>query len=421
MRRVLEVFSKEPRARWFLLASLQSSIGTGAATVALVIIAYDRLHSPWAITLILLAEWLPSMVAGPVFGAMADRWSRRACAVGADVLSAAAFVGLGFAHSFGLTLALALAAGVGISLWSPAILAALPSLVEPERRAAVTSLYGAVRDTGRTAGPLVAALAFPLVGTETVMVVNGATFAASAVAMALIPFGAREAPAGPRPSLLAEAREGLVITWRLPAFHVILWASTAIISTAAMINVGELLLARTIGASASGYALLVVAAGGGIVIGSLLGARGGELHELKRRYVISILLIGVSILSLAVVHAFGLALLGFLAMGIGNGLLVVHERLIVQAAVPSRLLGRAFAVLDMLTGWGYAGAFIVAGALIAAIGTRATFALAGGGVLLVWLLAALALRRVWLPPGEQGASDEERGPERREPAMRGSR
>src|SRR3954453_17983752 len=132
MRRVLEVFSKEPRARWFLLASLQSSFGTGAATVALVIIAYDRLHSPWAITLILLAEWLPSMVAGPVFGAMADRWSRRACAVGADVLSAAAFVGLGFAHSFGLTLALALAAGVGISLWSPAILAALPSLVEPE-------------------------------------------------------------------------------------------------------------------------------------------------------------------------------------------------------------------------------------------------------------------------------------------------
>src|SRR3954452_3740728 len=128
MRRVLEVFSKETRARWFLLASLQSSVGTGAATVALVIIAYDRFHSPWAITLILLAEWLPSMVAGPLFGAMVDRWSRRGCAIAADVLSAASFVALGFVDSFELTVALALAAGVGISLWSPAILAALPSL-----------------------------------------------------------------------------------------------------------------------------------------------------------------------------------------------------------------------------------------------------------------------------------------------------
>src|SRR3954467_15767670 len=117
MRRGLEGFSKGPRARWFPLASLQSSIGTGAATVALVIIAYDRLRSPWAITLILLAEWLPSMGAGPLFGAMADRWSRRACAVGADLLSAASFIGLGFVSSFGATLALALAAGIGISLW----------------------------------------------------------------------------------------------------------------------------------------------------------------------------------------------------------------------------------------------------------------------------------------------------------------
>src|SRR3954467_11001243 len=106
MRRGLEGFSKGPRARWFPLASLQSSIGTGAATVALVIIAYDRLHSPWAITLILLAEWLPSMVAGPVFGAIVDRWSRRACAIAADLMSAAAFVALGFVDSFELTVAL---------------------------------------------------------------------------------------------------------------------------------------------------------------------------------------------------------------------------------------------------------------------------------------------------------------------------
>src|SRR5215213_5347151 len=238
MKAVLEVLSSERRARWFLLACLQSAIGTGAATVALLIIAYDRLHSPWAITAILLAEWLPSMVAGPLFGAVVDRLSRRWCAVVADLMSAGAFVALGLVDSFALTIALALVAGVGISLFSPAILAALPSLVQEDRQAAVTSLYGAVRDAGRTLGPLLAAIAFPLVGTETVMIINGATFAVSAAALAVIPFGARAGDGEPAPGalrgLLAEAREGMVAAWRLSGVRVVLWASTLIVACAAM-------------------------------------------------------------------------------------------------------------------------------------------------------------------------------------------
>jgi MFS family permease len=413
MRAVLEVLSRERRARWFLLASLQSAIGTGAATVALVILAYDRLRSPWAITLILLAEWLPSMVAGPLFGAVVDRWSRRACAIAADALSAVAFVALGLVDSFAATLALALVAGVGISLFSPAILAALPTLVEERREAAVTSLYGAVRDAGRTVGPLLAAIAFPLVGVGAVMAINGATFALSAVALAFIPFGARaeaggDEAAAPR-GLLAEAREGLVTAWRLAGVRVVLWASTAIVVCAAMVNVGELLLARKVGASASGFAVLMVAAGGGIVVGSLLGARGGELHDMKRRYLAAVLLTSVSILGLAASDAYATALFAFLAMGIGNGLVVVHERLIFHATVPQRLMGRAFAVLDTLTGWGYAAAFIAAGALISALGTRAMFALAGVGGVAVFVAATLALRGVWVPAADAP-----------EPALRGS-
>jgi MFS family permease len=421
MKAVLEVLSRERRARWFLLASLQSAVGTGAATVGLVIIAYDRLRSPWAITLILLAEWLPSMVAGPLFGAIADRWSRRGCAIAADVLSAGAFVGLAMVDSFGATVALALVAGVGISLFSPAILAALPSLVEEGHQAAVTSLYGAVRDAGRTVGPLLAALAFPIVGIETVMVINGATFALSALAMTAIPFGGpaeADGEAGVRRGLLAEAREGLVTAWRLAGVRVVLWASTAIVVCAAMVNVGELLLARKVGASASGFALLMVAAGGGIVIGSLLGARGGELHEMKRRYLAAVLLTGVSILGLAAVDGYAAALFAFLAMGIGNGLVVVHERLIFHATVPPRLMARAFAVLDTLTGWGYAAAFVAGGALISGIGTRGMFTVAGVGAVLVFVAAALGLRGEWLPAEERpepGAADE-----RPEPALGGS-
>src|SRR3954471_15157960 len=131
MGAVRAVIAKEPRARWFLLANAQSAIGTGAAVIALVVLAYDRLHSPWAISLVLLADFLPVMLLGPLFGAVADRWSRRGCAVAADTLRAGAFVGLGLVHSFEATVVLALVGGIGTALFSPAVLAALPSLASP--------------------------------------------------------------------------------------------------------------------------------------------------------------------------------------------------------------------------------------------------------------------------------------------------
>ncbi|HTP23600.1 MAG TPA: hypothetical protein VMJ65_28600 [Solirubrobacteraceae bacterium] len=42
---------------------------------------YHRLHSGWAIALVLLADFLP----GIVFGALADRFSQRSLAVDAEV------------------------------------------------------------------------------------------------------------------------------------------------------------------------------------------------------------------------------------------------------------------------------------------------------------------------------------------------
>jgi putative MFS transporter len=161
------------------------------------------------------------------------------------------------------------------------------------------------------------------------------------------------------------------------------------------VNVGELLLARALGASASGFAVLMVAMGLGVVSGSLLGARGGPLHALKPRYLAGILLVGAALLGLAAAPNYVTAFIAFFALGLGNGIVNVHERLIFHVAVPPRLMGRAFAVLDTLGGWGFAAAFISAGALISWLGTRGMFAIAGVGALIVWVAALLSLRRVW--------------------------
>jgi hypothetical protein len=69
----VELLRREPRVRGFFAAHAQSSLGNGAAYVALLVLAYDRLHSPWAITLVLLADMGAPMILGPFCGAAADR------------------------------------------------------------------------------------------------------------------------------------------------------------------------------------------------------------------------------------------------------------------------------------------------------------------------------------------------------------
>jgi MFS family permease len=116
---------------------------------------------------------------------------------------------------------------------------------------------------------------------------------------------------------------------------------------------------------------------------------------------IGILLLGVSLAALSLARSYPVAFVAFFGTGVGNGLIVVHERLIFHAAVKDRLLGRAFAILETLVGWGFAAAFLGGGAIIAALGARGMFAVAGGLGIAVWASAALALRGVWNGPAER--------------------
>ena len=121
------------------------------------------------------------LLLGAVMGAAADRWSRRTILVTADVLRAAAFVGLALVDSFAATVALAALAGVGQAAFTPAVMASLPSLVCEKRLPAAMGVYGAIQEFGFTVGPLLGAGAFALIGTTGVLFANGVTFAISAV------------------------------------------------------------------------------------------------------------------------------------------------------------------------------------------------------------------------------------------------
>ncbi len=396
---MLQLF-REPHTRLFFLAHAQSSLGTGAGYAGLVLVAYDRYPGAWGITLVLMADFVPATLLGPIFGAAADRWSRRTCAVIADVTRAAALIGIAFVGSIEATVALALLGGLGAGLFQPSILAGMPSLVGPARVAPALSLYGSIREIGTTVGPALAAIALFAIQADTLVLVDGITFAVSAVVLALLPFGAAPEHDGPpeerRPSLLADAREGIAATRRLPGVRTLIFTSGAVLLFAGMLNVAELLYARNeLGVDASGFSILVALGGAGIVIGSSLGARPASLAVQRRRYLAGVLLLGGALLGLAVTPEFAIACPVVVLVGIGNGLVLVYGRVLVQRIVPAGLLGRVFGIKDAVTSGAFGVAFVTAGALVSLLGTRELLAIAGAGAVAVWALASLLLRRSW--------------------------
>ncbi len=347
MREILELIKRERRARLFFLALGQSALGTGAALVALLIIALERFESPWAIGLILLADVVPGMLLGPVFGAVADRWSRRTCVIVADVIRVVAFAGLVVADDFALTVGFALVAGIGTALFQPASLAALPGLVDPARLPAATSLYGALMDVGFVAGPAIAAAFMLAGGPEAVLAANAVTFAISALLLASIRFG--DVPASgeeeaTRPSLIRDVRAGLAVAARIPGLRLLLLASAGALFFGGLFNVAELLLATDeLGASEEGFSILVAIYGLGFIGGSVAGARGGPVPLLRRRYLAGLLLAAIGTGASGLAPGPEVAAICFVGAGYGAGLLLVHERLLIQRLVPDRMGGRSSA------------------------------------------------------------------------------
>jgi MFS family permease len=397
MRAVVDLLRHERRARIFFLALAQSALGTGAAYVALLLIALDRFDSPWAIGLVLLADVVPAMFLGPIFGAVADRWSRRGCAVLGDALRAVAFLGLVLVDSFTATFALALLAGIGTGLFTPAALASLPTLVEQQRLPAATSLFGAIADLGFTAGPAIAAAVLLLGGPEVILGANAVSFGLSALILAALRFG--EAPPtmkleGSRPSLLREVRAGVVATAGMAGLRLVLVASGAALLFGAIFNVGQPLLAQDeLGSSEAGFAVLVTAYGLGFISGTLSGSKGGDLRLLRRRYLTGAFLMALGFAGSGLAPSVAPAVVTFLAAGYGNGMLLIYERLLIQALVPDALSGRVFGIRDALTGWAFALGFLVGPLLLDAVGIRTMVTAAGICGLVVWAATWLGLRR----------------------------
>jgi MFS family permease len=400
--------------RRFLLVSMQSSVGNAIGYVALLLLAYDRFRSPWAISLVLLADFLPAIVLAPVFGALADRFSRRLLAVSADLVRSAAFVGLAFAGSFAAILALALVAGIGTALYHPAAKSALAGLAAPHGDTAMGALV-TVWSASSVAGPAVATVLLLALSPSDLLLVDAATFLISAVVLSRLPLDREEAvpvaPAAPRPVVALDevnlaiaagtlvpaqdieapiahgVRAGLRAAREVDGLSAVIGVGVAATLAFSLMNVAEPLLATDeLKAGGAGFALLVCLYG----VGSTLGTLRGKAD--LRFLIVSLAGGGLLLCASAFAQSLLFAAVTFLGTGLFGGAVMSSDHQLVARLAPAEIRGRVFGVRDSLDAMAFCTAFAGGGLIASLGGSRAVFAVSGGGALLVAALATVTLR-----------------------------
>ena len=94
--------------------------------------------------------------------------------------------------------------------------------------------------------------------------------------------------------------------------------------------------------------------------------------------------------------------------GVGNGMVIVYQRLILQRVVAEGLLGRVFGMQAAADGAAFAAAFVFTGAILSVVSPRPLFAVAGVGSALVALVAYRSLSaHPYVPQPVAGAAEDE--------------
>jgi MFS family permease len=413
---VLALIRTAGPVRRFLLTALTSSIGNGVGYVALLLLAYDKFRSPWAVSLVLLADFLPAIVLAPLFGALADRHSRRTIVVSADLLRCSALVGLAFADPFELIVLLALLVGLGTALHHPASRSALAGLAGRRADNAMGALV-TVWSAASVLGPALGAVLLLGVSPSSLLLVNAATFLVSAVLLSRLPLD--RAPVGPSAVAssdnvnLAIAAGELVTAHEEAAIghgvHAGLRAARAVGGLGAVVGVGvsatlafslmnvaePLLAIDELDAGNAGFALLVCVYGIGSTIGAVRGR--AELRVLAGCLAGG----GLSLIASALVLTLPTAALTFLLTGLFAGGVMSTDHQLVTRMAPEAIRGRVFGLKDSLDAIAFCTAFAVGGLLGSLVGSRVVFAVAGCGALVVAAAAAVALRRVEVPVADE--------------------
>ena len=399
-REVFAVREFRPLFGTFLL----STAGDELARVALTVLVYQRTSSPLLSAMTFAIGHLPWLLGGPLLSALADRLPRHRVLIAADVTRAAL---LGLMAIPGTPLPVLLGLLFLVSLCAPpfesARSALMADVLEGDRYAVATSLTNITLQLAQVVGFLAAGALVAALSPSTALLIDGATFAVSALWLAAglqrRPAPVAEGGEGKR-SLWQDTGDGLRLIGRSPrllAIMGVLWIGTLFAYASEGVAAP---LVEELGHRTTAIGVLLAANPLGVTIGGLVVARLVAPDRRER------LVIPLVVLSLAPILAAGLVavlaepgefafalVVGLLFVsGLGASWLIPLNVSFVQA-VPGAYRGRAFGVaVSGLYGVQAIGA-LLAGLGAEGLSASGVLALSGGVGLLAVAPALLAYRR----------------------------
>ncbi|MGI8550155.1 MAG: MFS transporter [Dehalococcoidia bacterium] len=388
---------RSPTYFWLWLGQLISNFGDTLHYIALVVLVFQLTGHGLPVAGLVAAEVIPVLLLGPVAGVIIDRFSRKRVLIGADLFRAALVLTLLWQQ--GLWHAYVVAAGLaaGSTFFNPTMQAVIPALTTEDQRLAANSVAWSTTQlvqiiAAATVGGLIA-----FFGTRPAFALNAASFVASALLIATlaIPKHAGQVESSASEGLgryFADARAGLTFALRDRFVSRLVLvqsvASFAVGATGAMLIV---LAERHLHLPAAGFAWLIGAIGLGALIGPFIPNSLARDYRDARWLFVPYLIRGVGDILLAIVTPLPVAMLILFVYGLNTSTGMVVFNSTVQGAVPDRVRGRVFTLLD--GSWNALQRLSVAlgGVLVDAVGIRPVFWIGGTLLLLAGALGLLLL------------------------------
>ncbi|MBP2150920.1 MFS transporter [Xanthobacter flavus] len=379
--------------RHLFLAQVIALIGTGLATVALGLLAYDLAGADAGAVLgtALAIKMIAYVGVAPVAAAFAERLPRRTMLVGLDLVRAAVAVLLPFVTEVWQVYVLIFALQSASAAFTPTFQATIPDVLPVEKDyTQALSLSRLAYDLESVASPMLAAALLTVIGFHSLFAGTVVGFLASAalVVSVLLPSPIPTERRG----IYDRTTRGLRIYLATPRLRGLLALNLAVAAASAMVIVNTVVLVQAqFGLGQSSTALALAAFGGGSMIAALLLPR--LLDTIPDR---NAMLAGASVLAVGLfigawVPSYGLLLPLWFALGLGYSLAQTPSGRLLRRSSHPEDRPALFAAQFALSHACWLFTYPLAGWIGAKVSLPFTFAALG----LVATAAVLAAMRLW--------------------------
>jgi len=346
------------------LGQVISHLGDSLYLVGMVWLALEVTGSKALTGWLVALNFAPTLLVGPLAGALVDRHDRRAIMIAADTVRflAVASIPVLFAHHAlapAVLGALLAVLATGSAFFNPAMKALIPEIAPGRRLTFTVAVFQLSEQAAFVAGPLLGEPATRHFGFVHLFSVDAATFAFSAVCLLALPrLGRKQSHAAAHArlpqltlrGLRADAAVALRTVLAIPALRTVLLLTALdnlVIMGPAYIAT-PILVKETLGLGPEGYMRAMFHLFLGLMVGSLVVGLGGRRWPKGKMILLGIFLDGATLIPLGFAHDLTFVKWVLFVHALALPLIIIPRTVMMQQAVPGRLHGRLFALVNVM-------------------------------------------------------------------------